>query len=144
MGFSEAAEIGIDNLEHGPPSTPNSYLEQQAGTAEVVKDLAERVDIGSVLVQDMILMLWRTISRRPRTAVFEPWFRTGRRNARNVCGWCSRRRPLAADLAQPGRRQDRPQAVVLLKKEMQFERIVKAGGLPLAGAILIFSVARRP
>ena len=142
VGFSEAAEIGIDNLEHGVVVDTEFYPDKKPGICparEAVKDLAERVDIGSAPVQDMIrTLVAHHIAITSTLAVFEisvpnrpPLEREERvRPALTPQAW-SAYLQTRAEIAQ----QDRPQAAALLKKEMQFERdFVKAGGLLLAGA----------
>jgi imidazolonepropionase-like amidohydrolase len=141
VGFTEAAQLGIDNLEHGIVVDTEFYPGKKPGVCparEAMADLAQRVDIDSAPVQDMIRSLVAhhvaltstlavfevTVPNRPPLAVEQRV-----KEALSASAWTTYLRTRAA-LAE----DNSPQNAVILKKEMQFERaFVKAGGLLMAG-----------
>jgi imidazolonepropionase-like amidohydrolase len=141
VGFTEAAQLGIDNLEHGIAVDTEFYPAKKPGVCparEAAADLAQRVDIDSAGVQDMIrslvthhvaltstlAVLEISVPNRPPMAV-EQRVKEGL----SASAWSSYLRTRAA-LAEDNSGQN----AVILKKEMQFERaFVKAGGLLMAG-----------
>jgi imidazolonepropionase-like amidohydrolase len=143
IGFKEAAEIGIDDLEHGwvvdtefsADKKPDLCNEATARTGRVT------LDIASQPVQDTIKFL---VEKKVAVTSTLPVFEAGVANAPtgqpqrpllqqrvlDVMDPEARARYLAARARVPA---DSP-SLALLKKEMQFERdFVKAGGLLLAG-----------
>jgi imidazolonepropionase-like amidohydrolase len=141
VGFTEAAELGIDNLEHGIAVDTEFYPGKKPGVCaarEAAADLAQRVDIDSAPVQDMIRSLVaHHVALTSTLAVFEvsvpnrPPLAVEQRvkEALSASAWTTYLRTRAA-LAE----DNSPQNAVILKKEMQFERaFVKAGGLLMAG-----------
>ena len=142
VGFCEAAALGIDNLEHGIVVDTEFYPDKKPGVCparEAVKDLVERVEVESAPVQDMIrTLVAHHVAVTSTLAVFEisvpnrPPLETQTRvrqalTAQAWAGYLQTRGEIAE--------QNRPQAAVMLRKEMQFERdFVRAGGLLLAGA----------
>ena len=141
MGFTEAAEGGIDNLEHGFAVDTEFFSHKKAGECpsrnEWLPELAQ-IDVKSEPVQKMIRELVnRRVAITSTLAIFEAFvdekFQLDPR-MRDVLSdeayaACSRR--LIA-----GKRDHRWSRVweAVLKKEMEFEReFVNAGGLLMAG-----------
>jgi imidazolonepropionase-like amidohydrolase len=141
VGFREAAQLGIDNLEHGIVVDTEFYPGRKPGVCdsrEAARHLAESVDIDSAPVQQMIAeLVSHHVAVTSTLAVFEisipnrpPLAKQARvREALTPEAWASFLKT-RAEIAE----KNSPQAAVLLRKEMQFERyFVKAGGLLLAG-----------
>jgi imidazolonepropionase-like amidohydrolase len=141
VGFSEAADLGIDNLEHGIEVDTEFYPQKQRGVCpakEASDDLAARVDIDSPEVRAMIRKLVEHhVAVTSTLAVFEisvpnrPSLRklTRTREALSGPGWSAylRTRAMIAEENDGGN-------AIRLKKEMQFERaFVEAGGLLMSG-----------
>ena len=144
IGFKEAAEIGIDNLEHGwlvdtefaPDKKPDQCAEASARTERVSQDM------NSAPVQDTIeKLVAKHVAITSTLPVFEA-------SAPSVPGGPRAQRPLLQErvlavmdpgaqaryLAARARVAPDSTSLTLLKKEMQFERdFVKAGGLLIAG-----------
>src|SRR5579864_6102399 len=142
VGFSEAAALGIDNLEHGIVTDTEFYPDKKPGVCparEALKDLTEHLDIESPPVQEMIrTLVAHHVAVTSTLAVFEisvpnrpPLEKELRvRPALTVQAWAGYLQT-RDEIAE----HNRPQAAIMLRKEMQFERdFVKAGGLLLAGA----------
>lgn len=145
IGFREAAEIGIDNLEHGlfPDSefVPNKQPDQCPGGA--VNASLRQLDLNSAAVQETIrTLVAKNVAITSTLPVFEaggaPLTQTGIGAASallnprvlNVMSTDARVRYLQA------RARVSPQGdfVALLRKAMDFERaFVQAGGLLIAG-----------
>ena len=141
IGFKEAAEIGIDNLEHGwivdtefaPDKKPDRCNEATAGPLRVQQD------VSSAAVQDVIkTLVARHVALTSTLPVFEATVPNGPGTQRplvtervlNVMDPEARSRYLASRARIPA---DSP-SLTLLKKEMQFERdFARAGGLLLVG-----------
>ena len=140
IGFKEAAEMGIDNLEHGIVVDTEFYSGKQpdvcpdAGAAE--RELESIVDISGPQVQDMIrdlvvhhvavtstlAILETFIPNRPPLAIEGPELKTLTPDAA---------RSYLAGRARVAERGGSPK---ILQVEMQFEReFVAAGGLLMAG-----------
>lgn len=141
VGFREAAALGIDNLEHGIVVDTEFYPGKQPGVCpaqEAARDLAERVEIDSAPVQEMIHdLVAHHVAVTSTLAVFEvsvpnrpPLERQTRAEAAlSPQAWATylRTRGEIAERAAP-------RAAALLRKEMQFERaFVQAGGLLMSG-----------
>lgn len=140
-GFVEAAQAGIDNLEHGIAVDTEFFSKKKAGEcperSEWLPELA-RIDIKSEPVQAMIRELVnRRVAITSTLAVFEEFvaekFELDPRMqdvlSEDALADCHKR--LAAGKADP--RWSRVWEAVL-KKEMEFEReFVKAGGLLMNG-----------
>jgi imidazolonepropionase-like amidohydrolase len=145
IGFREAAEIGIDNLEHGllvdSEFVPNKQPDQCPGA--VVSASLRQLDLNSPAVQDTIRTLVRkNVAITSTLPVFEagsaPLAQSGIGAASallnprvlNVMSTDARVRYLTAR----ARVSSDPGNVALLRKAMDFERaFVKAGGLLIAG-----------
>ena len=141
MGFVEAAQGGIDNLEHGLAVDTEFYSNKKAGECpERSKWLPElaRIDIKSEPVQNMIHeLVSRRVAITSTLAIFEAFvaerFQLDLRmkDVLDDDAFVDCRTELRAKKEDP--RWSRVWEVVL-KKEMEFEReFVKAGGLLMAG-----------
>jgi imidazolonepropionase-like amidohydrolase len=141
VGFTEAAALGIDNLEHGIIVDTEFLPTKKPGICpakEAAEDFAKNVDIEGAPVQSMIRdLVSRHVAVTSTLAVFEisvpnrPALRKMMRakDALSPPGWSTYLR-VRGSIAE----ENNPLAAVSLKKEMQFERdFVKAGGLLLAG-----------
>ena len=145
VGFKEAAEIGIDDLEHGifPDSefVPNKQADLCPAGGAVNQALAT-LDINSPQVQDTIkTMVARNVALTSTLPVFEanaPIAQNGIGAARavlnprmlNTMGNDARVRYLSSRSRIPATSN----YAALVRKSMDFERaFVKAGGLLLAG-----------
>jgi len=140
-GFVEAAQAGIDNLEHGLAVDTEFFSRKKAGEcperSEWLPELA-RIDVKSEPVQGMIRELVnRQVAITSTLAVFEEFvdekFELDPRMqdvlSEDALADCRTR--LAAGKKDP--RWSRVWEVVL-KKEMEFEReFLKAGGLLMSG-----------
>jgi imidazolonepropionase-like amidohydrolase len=141
VGFREAAALGIDNLEHGIVVDTEFYPGKQPGVCaarEAAADLADRVEIDSPPVQEMIRdLVAHHVAVTSTLAVFEvsvpnrpPLAAQARlQRALTPQGWTTYLR-IRAEQAE----QNSPRPAALLRKEMQFERaFVEAGGLLMSG-----------
>jgi imidazolonepropionase-like amidohydrolase len=141
VGFTEAAALGIDNLEHGIVVDTEFFPNKQPGICPdgAAKDMAQNLDIESASVQAMIKdLVAHHVAITSTLAVFEvsipnrPSFKAQARvkDALTPAAWSAYLATRAA-IAE----RNSPTALTMLKKEMQFERdFVKAGGLLIAGA----------
>jgi imidazolonepropionase-like amidohydrolase len=141
VGFREAAALGIDNLEHGIVVDTEFYAGRKPGVCsakEAAEDLAKNVDIDGAPVREMIQdLVAHHVAITSTLAVFEitvpnrpPLARQSRaEKTLSPQAWATYL-TVRSRLAE----ENNPQALAMLKKEMQFERaFVKAGGLLLAG-----------
>jgi imidazolonepropionase-like amidohydrolase len=141
VGFTEAAALGIDNLEHGIVVDTEFFPGKKPGICpakEAAEDFAKNVDIEGAPVQSMIRdLVSHHVAVTSTLAVFEitvpnkPALRKMERakDALSPQGWSTYLR-VRSSIAE----ENDPLSAVSLKKEMQFERdFVKAGGLLLAG-----------
>jgi imidazolonepropionase-like amidohydrolase len=141
VGFTEAAALGIDNLEHGIFVDTEFFPGKKPGICpakEAAEDFAKNVDIEGAPVQSMIRdLVSHHVAVTSTLAVFEitvpnrPALRKMLRakDALSPQGWSTYLR-VRSSIAE----ENNPLSAVSLKKEMQFERdFVKAGGLLLAG-----------
>ena len=141
VGFSEAAQTGIDNLEHGLAVDTEFFsrkkIDECPARSEWLPELA-RIDVTSEPVQRMIQeLVRRRVAVTSTLAIFETFiadkFQLDPRmqevlseDAYNDC---------VAEIEE-GKADPRWSRIweVMLKKEMQFEReFVKAGGLLMTG-----------
>ncbi len=145
IGYREAAEIGIDNLEHGlladSEFVPNKLPDQCPGGA--VSASLTQLDLNSPAVQETIrTLVAKNVAITSTLPVFEagsaPLAQSGIGAASallnprvlNVMSTDARVRYLTAR----ARVSSDPGSVALLRKAMDFEReFVKAGGLLIAG-----------
>ena len=143
VGFTKAAELGIDDLEHGlvvdtefSPGKKEGVCPGQRGPMQA---MAKSLDVDGPEVQAMIrTLVEHHVAVTSTLAIFES-FAPNRpplaeemapKKAMATHAW-SDFVTTRAEIAEHGESSNWP---VLLKKEMQFERsFVKAGGLLLAG-----------
>jgi imidazolonepropionase-like amidohydrolase len=141
VGFTEAAALGIDNLEHGIVVDTEFYPGKKPGICparEAAEDFAKNVDIEGAPVQAMIHdLVAHHVAVTSTLAVFEvsvpnrPSMKKMARvrEALSPPAWATYLR-VRSSIAE----ENNPMEAVSLKKEMQFERdFVKAGGLLMAG-----------
>jgi hypothetical protein len=140
VGFTEAAELGIDDLEHGllvdTEFDPGKQRDVCPGQQETLKAIAA-LDLTSSPVQKMIhTLIADHVAVTSTLAVFEAFIPGRPPLEQRVLDAMS---PQAREsyLAAKERSLDNParqSAAAWLKKEMEFEReFVGAGGLLLAG-----------
>ena len=141
LGFSEAAQGGIDNLEHGFAVDTEFFSKKKVDECpkrdQWLPELA-KIDIKSEPVQNMIRELVnRRVAVTSTLAIFESFvdadFRLDprMRDALTDDAWAACTRRVIA-----GKRDPRWSRIweAVLKKEMEFEReFVRAGGLLMAG-----------
>ncbi|MGI8745412.1 MAG: amidohydrolase family protein [Bryobacteraceae bacterium] len=140
VGFREAAAMGIDNLEHGimvdTEFTPGKQPDVCPAGSESSAALA-KLDIESAPVQEMIRdLVSHKVAITSTLAVFEASL-PGRPPLQQRLLDAMSPQAAISYLSAKARNAETPNAnsVVLLKKEMQFERaFVKAGGLLMTGA----------
>jgi imidazolonepropionase-like amidohydrolase len=143
VGFTEAAGMGIDNLEHGMFVDTEFYSGKKSGLCPDMRaaehEMAEKLDVTSAPVMAMIRdLVAHHVAVTSTLAVFEmsvpnrpPMdFLMREKDSMMPEAWTSvlQTRALIAEHA------DKSIMPVLMKKEMQFEReFVAAGGLLMAG-----------
>ncbi|MGB8481790.1 MAG: amidohydrolase family protein [Acidobacteriaceae bacterium] len=143
VGFTEAANMGIDNLEHGIVVDTEFYSGKKPGLcpdqSTTLKEMAEKLDITSAPVMAMIhdlvahhVAVTSTLSVFEMSAPNRPpmAFLFREKDPMMPEAWTSvlQTRALIAEHA------DKSVMPGLLKKEMQFEReFAAAGGLLMAG-----------
>ena len=143
VGFTKAAELGIDDLEHGlvvdTEFAPGKQEGVCPGQRAPMAAMAKSLDVDGSQVQAMIhTLVEHHVAVTSTLAIFES-FTPNRpplkqelapKNAMAMEAW-SDFATTRAEIAEHG---DSSNWSALLKKEMQFERsFVKAGGLLLAG-----------
>jgi imidazolonepropionase-like amidohydrolase len=143
VGFTKAAELGIDDLEHGLVVDTEFAPEKKEGVCPGQRGpmtaMAKSLDVDGPQVQAMIRMLVEHhVAVTSTLAIFES-FTPNRppmeqemapKSAMATEAWSD----FATTRAEIAERGDSSNWPALLKKEMQFERsFVKAGGLLLAG-----------
>jgi imidazolonepropionase-like amidohydrolase len=142
VGFTQAAALGIDNLEHGIVVDTEFFPGKQPGICPPVQDaeedLEKHVDIDSPRVQQMIhTLVEHHVAVTSTLAVFEisvpnrPPLKKMARAQRLLApqAWSTYLR-----IRSVNAEDNKTRRAVLLHKEMQFERaFVQAGGLLLAG-----------
>jgi hypothetical protein len=143
VGFTKAAELGIDDLEHGlvvdTEFAPGKQEGVCPGQREPMTAMAKSLDVDGPEVQAMIrTLVAHHVAVTSTLAIFES-FTPNRpslkqeqapKDAMAMEAW-SDFATTRAEIAEHGDSSNWP---TLLKKEMQFERsFVKAGGLLLAG-----------
>ena len=144
VGFREAAEIGIDNLEHGLYADSEFVPNKQPDRCPPgVNGSLRQLDLNSPPVRDTIrVLVEKNVAITSTLPVFEsgsaPLAQSGvgaasallNQRVLNVMSPEARVRYLTARARVPAD----PGAVALLRKAMEFEReFVKAGGLLIAG-----------
>jgi imidazolonepropionase-like amidohydrolase len=145
VGFREAAEMGIDNLEHGPFTAPDGelYSKKQPGTCgpdyfAVLSEIINKVEPDSPAIKQMIqTLVQRHVAITSTLAVVEG----GTRPPMDHNGLMHRTHelliPEAWSHAMTARAVNTTNDALfqmLLQKEMKFEReFVAAGGILMAG-----------
>lgn len=141
VGFTQAAALGIDNLEHGIAVDTEFYPGKKPDVCpqEAEEDFIKNVEIESAPVQAMIRdLVAHHVAITSTLAVFEitvtnrpPMQKEMRvKPALTPEAW-ARYLTVRSALAE----KNSPEQGILLKKEMQFERdFVRAGGLLMEGA----------
>ncbi len=149
IGFKEAAEMGIDNLEHGIVVDTEFYPGKQPGVCPDPKaaerDLETRVDVAGPEVLQMILdLVAHHVAITSTLAILEPFVPNRPPLAfentelkmltpEAARRYLATRARLAEQAANPNP-LERGSPSRILKVEMQFEReFVSAGGLLMAG-----------
>lgn len=143
VGFTEAASLGIDNLEHGLIVDTEFFPGKQPGVcpaqSENQPEMAKNLEVESSKVQEMIHnLVAHHVAVTSTLAIFESFVpnrppiaslaRT--REALTDRAWAA----YLAGRARAGEHADTSTFPALFRKEMQFERdFVKAGGLLMAG-----------
>ena len=141
IGFREAAQAGIDNLEHGLAVDTEFFSGKKAGQCPARRDWLPqltRMDVMSAPVQDMIReLVQRRVAVTSTLAIFETFVEENFKLDSRVKDVLSEE--AYADCVSrlaAGKADTRWSKVweVVLKQEMQFEReFVKAGGLLMTG-----------
>ena len=143
IGYKEAAEIGIDNLEHGLLANSEYVANKQPDQCPLgVSNSLRQLDINGPAVQETIrTLVSKNVAITSTLPVFEanaPLAQTGigassallNPRVLNVMSTDARVRYLQAR----ARVSPESNSVQLIKKSMEFERaFVKAGGLLIAG-----------
>src|SRR2546425_5673149 len=140
IGFREAAELGIDDLEHGlvvdteffPGKKPDECPPPRAAAADLT-----RMDVGSPQIRELIAELVKRkvaiTSTLPVFELFDP-ARSTQPRALEAMAPDARALYLQNQLRNAQPAKDAPDWKKLLQLEMQFERaFVAAGGTLLAG-----------
>jgi imidazolonepropionase-like amidohydrolase len=143
IGFTEAADMGIDNLEHGLVVDTEFFSEKKSGVCPgqrgPMMEMAKSLDIEGAPVQKMIQdLVARHVAVTSTLAIFESFigtrapleFEMEEKPSMSGESWSHvlETRSGLAELT------DKSPWSTLLKKEMEFERsFVKAGGLLMAG-----------
>ena len=141
IGFREAAALGIDDLEHGLVVDTEFYSEKKPGICPdaqaAAREMAEKVDVGSAPVREMIRdLIAHHVAVTSTLPVFETLVPGRAPLAKRVLDAMTPEARIAylnrrASISDAAAQSYWPE---LFKKEMQFEReFVKAGGLLLAG-----------
>ena len=145
VGFREAAEMGIDNLEHGPFAAPDGelYSKKEPGACgtnyiAVLVDIVKNVEPDGPAIKELIqTLVEHRVAVTSTLAVLEG----GSRPPMDVDGLVGRTHELMVDVAWSHAMTARAMSQsfgslleILIKKEMKFEReFVAAGGLLMAG-----------
>ncbi len=141
IGFREAAAIGIDNLEHGIVVDTEFFSGKKPGVCpsaqEAAREMAEKLDIGSAPVQEMIHdLVAKKVAITSTLPVFEAFVPSRPPLDRRVVEAMTidARAAYLRSRANISDNAARAYWPALFKKEMEFERaFAKAGGVLLAG-----------
>lgn len=142
-GFTEAANMGIDNLEHGIAVDTEFYSGKKHGVCPgqhpAEQEMAEKLDMNSAPVMAMVrTLVAHHVAVTSTLAIFESFapnlppmaFLQREQGPMFPEAWSG----VLQTRAQIAEHADKSIWPVLLKKEMQFEReFVAAGGLLMAG-----------
>ncbi len=139
VGFTEAADMGIDNLEHGLLVDTEFYPGKKPGACPAfrpaARQMADSLDVAGPQVQAMIHnLVQHHVAVTSTLAVFEdstPYSLLAREQTSMMPEAWASSLEIRSQIAEHASQSPWP---VLLKKEMQFEReFVAAGGLLMAG-----------
>ncbi len=143
VGFTEAANMGIDNLEHGIAVDTEFYSAKQPGVCPgmgtPLQEMSARLDMTSAPVMAMIhTLVAHHVAVTSTLSILESFapnrppmeFLLREKDSMMPQAWTS----VIETRAQIAEHADKSYWPVALKKEMQFEReFVAAGGLLMAG-----------
>jgi imidazolonepropionase-like amidohydrolase len=142
IGFRQAADLGIDNLEHGLMVDTEFFSKKQPGTCPLrdlrayLSETNDQLDVESAPVQEMIrYLVSHHVAVTSTLAAFEGGYGNARpaedtNRERQVMTWQAWRMSRLKDAGARFAHVDR-----MLEKEMLFEHdFVKAGGTLLAGS----------
>ena len=142
VGFTEAADMGIDDLEHGIVVDTEFYSGKKHGVCPprgAGKEMADSLDMSGAPVMAMIHeLVSHHVAVTSTLSIFESFvpdrppmpFMMREKDSMMAEAWAG----VMEVRGEIDEHADRSPYAVLLKKEMQFEReFVKAGGLLLAG-----------
>src|SRR5215469_11193477 len=139
IGFREAAELGIDDLEHGLEVDTEFFPEKQADvcpSATQAAAAAAKLEVGSGPIQDMIrVLVAHHVAVTSTLPVFEQGVPSRPDEPQRVLEMLTEdaRKAYQANRARVAQSKDSPRPA-MFQKEMEFERaFVKAGGTLLAG-----------
>src|SRR5262249_37575654 len=139
IGFREAAELGIDNLEHGLTVDTEFHPDKKLDICPVANQAvqaAAKLDVKGPEIQATIKMLVdRHVAVTSTLPVFEQFVVTGADEPQRVLDVLSEdaRKAYQAARVRVAANKESPWPV-MFPKEMEFERaFVKAGGTLLAG-----------
>jgi imidazolonepropionase-like amidohydrolase len=139
IGFTEAADMGIDNLEHGLLVDTEFYPGKKPGACPAIRpaarEMADSLDVAGSRVQAMIHnLVQHHVAVTSTLAVFEdstPYSLLAREQTSMMPEAWASSLEIRSQIAEHASQSPWP---ILLKKEMQFEReFVAAGGLLMAG-----------
>jgi imidazolonepropionase-like amidohydrolase len=142
VGFTDAAGMGIDNLEHGLPEDMEFYSGKKPGLCpgrEATDEMAKSLDVEGPPVQAMIrFLVAHHVAVTSTLAIYESFVpnrpplkqEQPAKQALAVEAWAD----YASTRAAIAEHADKSVDAVLFKQEMQFEHdFAKAGGLLTAG-----------
>src|SRR5215472_3807744 len=139
IGFREAAELGIDDLEHGLEVDTEFFPEKQADvcpSATQAAAAAAKLEVGSGPIQEMIrVLVAHHVAVTSTLPVFEQGVSSRPDEPQRVLEMLTEdaRKAYQANRARVAQMKDSPRPA-MFQKEMEFERaFVKAGGMLLAG-----------
>ncbi len=141
VGFREAAAIGIDNLEHGLAVDTEFFSGKKPGVCPdpkaAAKEMAEKLDVGSAPVQEMIRdLVAHNVAITSTLPVFETFVPGRAPLAARVLDAMTEASKVSYLRVRSSISDDAAASpwAALFKKELQFEHdFAKAGGLLLAG-----------
>jgi imidazolonepropionase-like amidohydrolase len=142
VGFTEAANMGIDDLEHGIVVDTEFYSGKKHGVCPpraAAKEMADSLDMSGAPVMTMIHdLVSHHVAVTSTLSIFESFvpnrppmaFMMREKGSMMVEAWAG----VMETRGEISEHADKSPYAVLFKKEMQFEReFAKAGGLLLAG-----------
>jgi imidazolonepropionase-like amidohydrolase len=153
IGFREAAELGIDNVEHGLWVDTEFAPDKRPDLAPATYDAtAADMDINGEAIQSMIKALVdHHVAVTSTIAVWEQFALHSAASERVLGALSERDRKISADSrllemkkmtdGTPHEKEEHERFVRMLRKEAEFQRaFVRAGGLLLAGSDAVIDV----